>query len=260
MKNVLIGMMAVGLLLCHLSKSVAQQQVRITVENLQPDDGFYVTPVWVGFHHGTFDYFNEGSNASAAVEALAEEGDASGLQGEFDAFGSGQSGLLTNANGFSMAPVIDPGETAFLDFSLSATERFLSFGTMIIPSNDGFFGNDSGTGIEVLDAGGNFNFAGPIELTLAQLWDAGTEANDGLGAAFSATGGTATDQTNAISLHGSLSHFDGTDTADGTTINFGNASGSPVLRINITAVPEPGSIAVLGLMGTLLVTRRRRIS
>lgn len=236
----------------------AQQQVRITVENLQPNDGFYLTPVWVGFHDGNFDYFDAGANASAAVEALAEEGDASGLQGLFDAFGSGQSGLLTNANGFAGAPVLDPGESASLSFSLGANDRFLSFGSMVIPSNDGFFGNDNGLGIEVLDSMGNFSFAGPIELSLAQLWDSGTELNNGLGAPFSAVGGTSTDESNAIALHGGLANFDGTSTADGTVINFANASASPVLRISITAVPEPGSISVLALLGGLVFARRRR--
>jgi hypothetical protein len=129
---------------------------------------------------------------------------------------------------------------------------------MVIPSNDGFFGNDSGTAIEVLDTAGNFSFAGPIELSLTQAWDAGTEFNDGLGAAFSATPGTASDESNPIALHGGFGNFNNTNTADGTTINFANASASPALRISIAAVPEPSSLSLLCGVGLCSLVQRRR--
>lgn len=181
---------AIALGMIELAPAQAQQQVRITVENLQPDDGFYATPLWVGFHDGNFDYFDEGANASSAVEELAEGGMLGLLRDQFATESSGQDGVLSNAAGFGGGPVLDPGESSSLVFDLNAGDRYLSFGSMIIPSNDGFFGNDSGTEFEVLDASGNFNFAGPIELTLNQLWDGGTELNNGLGAAFSMTGGS----------------------------------------------------------------------
>ena len=146
-------------------------------------------------------------------------------------------------------------------FDLDATERFFSFATMVIPSNDGFFGNDDAMGIEVLDVNGNFVFGSPIELTFAQLWDSGTELNDGLGAPFSTNGGTSTDTDEAIALHAGLDIFDGTGTADGTTINFSNAADSPAFRISLTAVPEPSSLAVVGLLGMVgLVRRNRRVA
>ena len=251
---------AIALGLIALAPAQAQQQVRITVENVQPDDGFYATPLWVGFHDGNFDYFDEGASASGAVEALAEGGMLDLLIAQFEAESSGKNGVLANPAGFGGGPVLDPGEMSSMIFDLDAGDRFLSFGSMVIPSNDGFFGNDSGTAFEVLDAAGNFNFSGPIELTLAQLWDGGTELNNGLGAAFSATGGTATDTTDPIALHGGLDNFDGTNTADGTTINFANASASPVLRISISAVPEPGSMIALVALGGIVIARRRRIA
>ncbi|MFK7769828.1 MAG: spondin domain-containing protein [Mariniblastus sp.] len=238
----------------------AQQQVELTIENLQPNDGFFLTPVWAGFHNGGFDFFDAGAAASTSLENLAEGGDVSGLVNDFAAFGSGQDGVLANPGGFGGAPVIDPGESVSMVFNLDATERYLSFASMVIPSNDGFFGNDDAMGIEVLDAGGNFVFGSPLEFTFAELWDSGTELNDGQGAAFSANGGTSTDTTDAIALHAGLGNFDGTGTAAGTTINFGNASASPAFRLTIAAVPEPNSLVVVGLLGMVGLARRNRKS
>lgn len=259
---------AVVLTILTVNICTAQQQVQVTIENLQPTDGFYFTPVWVGFHNGGFDYFDSGANASNAVELLAEGGvlsDASGgLMEEFTAFGSGQQGVVTGPAGFGSTagqpPVFDPGEVATSAiFNLSSTERFFSLGSMIIPSNDGFFGNDGGMDIEVLDGSGNFSFAGPIDFTFADLWDAGTELNDAQGAAFSANGGTSTTESNPIAIHGGLGNFDGTDTASGSTINIANATASPVFRVTIRAVPEPSSLAIVGLFGLVGLVRRRQL-
>ena len=63
------------------------ESIRITVENLQPADGFFFTPVWFGLHDGGFDLFDVGSAASSALETIAETGDAAPL-----------GSLLTSAN------------------------------------------------------------------------------------------------------------------------------------------------------------------
>lgn len=34
-------------------------EVRVTVENLSPDAGTFLTPAWVGFHNGEFDLYDE---------------------------------------------------------------------------------------------------------------------------------------------------------------------------------------------------------
>ncbi len=129
---------------------------------------------------------------------------------------------------------------------------------MLIPSNDGFFGNDDPMAIEVFGSNGVFSFAGPIELSLDQLWDAGSELNNGLGAAFSAVGGMSMEEMNLIALHGGLQNFDGTPTAAGTNINFNNASSNPVLRINISSVPEPSSLLFAGLLSGCGLLRRTK--
>ena len=120
---------------------------------------------------------------------------------------------------------------------------------MIIPSNDGFFGNENPLEFEVFDENGNFN--GPIEfvLTGADLWDAGTEVNNASGAAGfsqgfdgSGSGPSTDDPTSTIGAHPGLENIIGIMTAAGTTIGS-NGGGpldadEPMLRVRIT-VGEP---------------------
>ena len=35
-----------------------EQEITVTVESLVPEGGVYFTPVWLGFHNGSFDLFN----------------------------------------------------------------------------------------------------------------------------------------------------------------------------------------------------------
>jgi len=230
---------AVVLSLLFAGNAVAQQQIQITVENLQPADGFYFTPVWLGVHDGNFDLFDPGNAASAALELLAEEGDASGVSGDFASSANGQH-----------------------QFSLNASDRYLSYATMIIPTNDSFFANGNPLAVELLDASGTFTGDQVLEFSLADLWDAGTEENDTLGAPFSVNGGLASTDTvrGVVALGPDLSNVNGLETPAGTTINFDNASTSPVLRISISAaaVPEPSSASVLGLATLGCLLRRRR--
>jgi hypothetical protein len=240
--------------LCCFTMNAKGQNVQVRVENLMPANGFYITPMWVGFHDGTFDYFNSGSAASAALEMLAEEGDVSGLVGDFG--GSGTQGTVFGPAGFGGAPVIDPGEVAVLNLTVPTNQRFFSYGSMIIPSNDGFFGNDSPTSNQVFDASGNFT---PVTFTrtLAQLWDSGTEVNDTLGSPFSLIGGMSSSEGGVVQLHPGLNNFFGTGTVAGTTLGNFSAS-SEVFRVTISSIPEPSSaLAWLGL-GMAYAIRRHR--
>ena len=238
------------------------EKLKVTVTNIQPSDGFFVTPVWTGFHDGGFDVFDPGGMSSTSLEALAEDGIVSGLRGDFASFGSGIDGVLAGPAGFgsgaSQPPVLDPGESSSLVFDVDSANRYLSFATMVIPSNDGFLGNGDATGIEVFDTAGQFSFTGPLTLGLDVLWDAGTELNDEMGAAFSALGGSGTTEANPIAIHEGLADFDGTGTAAGTTINYASASAFPILRLNVVLVPEPSGVAWSAALGAMAFARRRR--
>ncbi|MEM6328726.1 MAG: PEP-CTERM sorting domain-containing protein, partial [Planctomycetota bacterium] len=97
-----------------------------------------------------------------------------------------------------------------------------------------------------------------IEVLTTDIWDAGTEVNNGLGAPFNTAGGVATDTLLPISQAGDLSEFLGDVTPTGVTITDLYAPGAVVATITITRVPEPASAgiaaAVLGVVG--LVRRR----
>jgi hypothetical protein len=247
-----------------LTHANAQQQVQVTFENLQAGDGFYLTPIFAGFHDGSFDVFDAGSAASLGLEQAAEDGMFATLQNDFTAAApSGQQALFTSPGGFPGAPVFDPGESVSQVFNLDTNSRFLNFATMLLPTNDNFLGN--GNAIAILDAAGAFNGNQTFDLTLANVWDAGTEENNGIGLPFSPPVGADTPTVGGvvslIDPATDLAAFEGLATANGTNINLASAGQSPVLRVSITAVnavPEPSSLALLGAFGVAGLVRRRR--
>lgn len=252
------------LALAALTTRTHATDVVVTIENLQPADGFFFTPVWLGMHDGSFDLFDSGTAASMELETIAETGDAGPLGTLFSSATNGDGTdrigtVVTSPGGFAGAPVFDPGESVSTTISVDnpASNRYLSFASMIIPSNDAFVGNGDPMAYEIFTADGSF--AGPltIDLTSSSVYDSGTEVNDAMGAAFSAIGGMETDEMGTVGLHPGLDNFLGTETAAGTTI--GSAIGaSPVARITIAAVPEPASLSLLLLAIPALLRRVRR--
>lgn len=244
-----------------LTSTAKAQPLSISIENLSGADGFFLTPLWFGFHDGSFDLFDIGSSATLGLEELAEDGLLGNLQAEFDAPGRVQ-GVVANPAGFPGAPVIDAGETAETLFSTvnPAAYRYFSFASMVIPSNDAFIGNGNPTAYEVFNAAGDFNGPLTIEVFGSQIWDAGTEVNDTFGAAFSTIGGVSTDEGGTVQPHPGLANFEGTGTPAGFNVAAGAAPGASdlVARITISQIPEPASIALLSIAGLGLARGRRR--
>lgn len=257
-------------LLISATNASAQERLVITVENLAPASGFFLTPTWVGLHDGSFDLFDVGTAATPGLATIAETGDVSILQGEFAAPGRLQS-VAADPSGFGSVagqpPLIDTGNTATTEIGIMnpAAYRYFSYASMVIPSNDAFIGNGNPTAYELFDAAGNFNGDLVIDITGADIWDSGSEVNNTYGAAFSAIDLTAIDpadigarENGTVQQHPGLTNFEGTPTPVGL-IGSGLAPGlsTAVARITITTVPEPGTIALAAFAGLGLAFRRR---
>lgn len=257
-----IGALAVAGSACAQSAG----DIQVDVTNVGNSD-FFLTPAWFAFSNGTFDFFDAGSAASSSLEALAEEGDVSGLVADFASSGvpGNKQGVAANPAGFGGAPVIDPGETAtaFITPANPAGYQYFSFASMVIPSNDSFIGNDDPLAYRVFDDNGDLTDASgtfTIQIFGTDVWDAGTEQNTGTGAAFSTLGGTGVDEQGVVTLSmqpADLSVFAGTQTAAGTTINRLIAPQALLATIEISIVPAPGVAGILGLAGLGLVRRKR---
>ena len=63
--------------------------VSVKIENLAPASGGFLTPIWVGFHDGSFDVATLGEAVSPGLESLAEDGATGGLSQEFLGSGAG---------------------------------------------------------------------------------------------------------------------------------------------------------------------------
>lgn len=257
----LLAIVGPMLALLATSATTFSQQINVSVTN-EGNSDFFLTPLWFGLHDGTFDTFNAGDAASSSLEAIAEEGDVSGLQGDFSGV-TGQQGVAANAAGFSGAPVIDPGETAMASVAIqnASAYRYFSYASMVIPSNDAFIANDNPMAYEVFDASGTFTGPLTIQVFGNNIWDAGTEVNNTTGAAFSTVGGVGTDQNGVISMlaDGGLDNFGGTGIPPGTDIANLIGAGELLATIQVTqTVPEPNGLLMIGLGVLSLAGIRRR--
>ena len=231
----------------------AQTPVVVLIENTMETDSFFFTPVWIAAHNGDFDVWSSGQPASnfPGLEEIAEEGNTAPISAAFLASSAGIAGGVdaTVTATAVPAPVFSPGEAAtfLLDVPDPATNRYFSYATMIIPSNDLFAAVSIPTTHEMFDANGDFLGPITIEVRGSDVVDAGTEVNDITGgAAFSALGGTATDEANLLAdiydldPQGTyLQSIVDTDTVTGVTIGSTFAVDPVIFRITIKEVPKP---------------------
>ena len=152
--------------------------ITLTLMNNAPDNGVFLTPVWLGVHDGTFNLFTSGEAASAGLERLAEDGNTTPLSAEF--LETSGAGLDTTVATNDEVPPFAPGESATVTLTLDANNpkhRYLSFASMVIPSNDAFIGNSDPRAYPIFDDEGNVIMTTILRLG-AQVYDAGTEVND----------------------------------------------------------------------------------
>ena len=245
-------------------------EISITIENTNPDEGFFLTPFWVSVHNGGFDSYNHGEFATnfPGITEIAENGNTGPISDAFAASGAGAAGgvdatIIADTIG---PPVFNPGESATFNLNVGDTmvNRYFSYASMVIPSNDLFVANGDPFAHELFDVGGNF--IGPVEILIfgRDVNDNGTEVNNAFGdAAFSANDGQSVPEFAVIRSFFTdagdddyLASFLGTQTVSGDTINEVFGADDLIARITIDVVPAPGAAALFGV--ALLGTRRRR--
>jgi hypothetical protein len=238
-------------------------ELQITVTNNQPAGGFAIAPVWIGIHDGTYSTFTPGTTASPALETLAELGDTSQLAAAFSGHGAettvGSMPYVPGATASALLHVVNP-----------AVDQYLSFAAMVVPSNDFFMGNSDPKAFHLFDSSGNF--VGPMTILVygRNVWDAGTEVdNINYGAAF-IVGDNATDHVAANGTIGPvfggsidptyLPSILGKATPAGYDISHLISSNDLIATIQISSVPEPSSMIMLGMgiSGAFLAARRSR--
>ncbi len=261
----LVAMQFAVVMVAGLSPTTAAE-VRVTIQNLAPATGTFLTPLWVGFHDGTFDTYDLGSPASPAIERIAEDGDSQQLFASFKANAVG--GIDSEIFGAGAPPVFDPGESASITFILdqnSPLTRYFSYASMIIPSNDAFIANGDPMAHPIFDPGGKFLGADFIVLGSA-VRDAGTEVNDELpqNTAFfgQAIDNTGVVENGVITIHpGFNSPGSGgiLDAAKFAGADF-KLDGYQIARITVSLVPEPSTVvlAATGALAAAVRLRRRR--
>jgi hypothetical protein len=232
-------------------------QLRVTVQNLAPTNSVSFAPLRVGFNNGTYDSFNNGQTATAAIVSIAEGGSGSDW---FPAFAAADpTATLGTVVGMPAGPLL-PGVTASTILTVDpSVNRFFTFGSMVVPSNDHFIGNDNPQQYMLFNAMGNLNIT-TISQFGRQVWDNGSETEDPANAAFLVGGvnDQRRPQNGVVNFNfDRLDAFNGLITAAGYTFNRQFGANDEIYRISFEVVPAPSAVALLGLGGLVGLRRRR---
>ena len=247
--------------------------LKVTITNIAPTGGVYLTPVWVGFHNGSFDSYDGGTASAAELEALAEDGNTGPISGVFAAngtlvaTGTTQTGTRVQS---TLGGLIAPGTSAMGTFSVDTTgaNRYLSYASMVLPSSDYYVanGNPLAHDLSGLTIGSSTSFFIGAPGTVN---DAGTEVNDFATSAGNPLFGIAGGQTGANqgADEGGVNTNVASPFASFLNQPVGGVAGeldfnnytNGIARVDVEAVPLPAPIAMMGavMVGAGLFARRR---
>ena len=140
----IVAILAVGVVGIPESNAAKQQMYEVTVTNITP--GQPITPPLLITHSKDVSLFTVGEEASDELQQLAENGNANLLIEKLE----GKSGVADIVKGSvgHLVPANDPGDTNLQyseTFTVSADgkNRYLSFASMLVCTNDGIAGIDS---------------------------------------------------------------------------------------------------------------------
>ncbi|QDV77492.1 Spondin_N [Planctomycetes bacterium K2D] len=248
--------------LLSLSTQAMAVDVRVTVTNLLGPTSSAFSPIITSAHSGAVDQFNSGSAASPGVEDVAELG-ATGATLITEILAQQPTAIAapTQNAGGGFGPLL-PGasQSVVLSGLDPMANRYFSYLSMFVPSNDTFIGNDSPTAIQLFDAGGAF-IAGGFTLTADRLWDAGSEVNGLFGSAFIA-GQSAADGADEGGVVTAADFANGFDFYQGQTTGPGYVYASsfnadtPIISFAFEVVPEPTTAALAALLALAACLRR----
>jgi hypothetical protein len=248
----------VAAMLVASAASAATVQVRVMVENLAPTNSVAFAPLRVGFNNGTFDSFNVNQTATAPIISIAEGGSGADW---FPAFMAAQPSATLGTVVPTPAGPLVPGATASAVFTVDTmVNQFFTFGSMVVPSNDHFIGNDSPTQYRLFDNAGNLLIS-TINQSGRDIWDAGSEVESIAGAAFlvNGTNSVRIPDTDVVTFDfAGLNTFNGETTGAGYVFNNSLAAATPVYRISFTAVPEPATAALVAIGAVAMIGLRRK--
>ncbi|MFN6498310.1 MAG: spondin domain-containing protein [Nostoc sp. DedQUE01] len=164
------------------TSSAVSVTLKVSIQNLAPEKGTFLTPLWFGIHNGTFKIYEQGKSlANPRLEFLVEDGLTEPFAEFFSESGSGLAqGTIFGGPARPIAPIA-PGQTASVTLTVNknqiSTSQYFSYATMVIPSNDAFIANDNPLEHKIFDRDGNF-IPTSFVVTGAEVNDAGTEVND----------------------------------------------------------------------------------
>jgi hypothetical protein len=268
-KSIFIMFIATASVVLATSRSSAQTvKLRVTVENLAPANSVSLAPFRFGFGTGMFDSFDNNQPAfllgapdisQAPIVTIAEGGSGSNW---FPAFQAAEPNAnLGSILGPSIPPFL-PAQSNSVVIDVDTSNRFFTFGTMIVPSNDHFLGNANPMAFEVLDTNGNLLLTSITE-DASRIWDAGSETENPANAAFLVGG--VNDQRENENLpvtfnFADLSAFNGLTTAAGYVFDSSLLSAStPILRVSFEQIPEPSALFMIVVSLVSMAVRRSRL-
>lgn len=192
------GYVAMTIEATEMASTMDETTIRFTITIPSNTDGTFQTPVWLGIHNGMFDLYDRNAPLPEFMIPLVEDGDTSPVT---TAFAESGFGIWDGTVG--SAPLM-PGAVETVDVTVPNTaNQYLSYASMVLPSNDAFVANGNPIAFEIFDSSGNF-----VPVTIQSLGtnvlDGGSEVNDEVlentAGLMQTVPGTGQDE-NAVRLH-----------------------------------------------------------